>query len=252
MDNNLLKQWLQAEKEQESFSGWDFSRIEAQWENEALPWSYEDTVKKYMKPDDFLLDMGTGGGELLLSFGHPYHLTSVTEGWQKNYELLLEKIRPLGVKVVFVPEDDSLDFPDNSFDIILNHHESFDAKEVQRVLKPNGIFITQQVGAENGRMLAEKLYDDYLPPFPEGTLETLKKHLQEAGFSIVYEEEYFPYQVFFTMESLIYYVKTISWEYPNFSVKEKIPALLNLKKELDTAGKIHNQEHRFILVAKLK
>ena len=43
--------------------------------------------------------MGTGGGELLLSFNHPYDKTSVTEGYEPNIKLCQEVLSPLGIKV---------------------------------------------------------------------------------------------------------------------------------------------------------
>ena len=43
---------------------------------------------------------------------------------------------------------------DNEFDIVINRHESYNEKELFRILKPNGLFITQQVGAYNNKDLA--------------------------------------------------------------------------------------------------
>lgn len=44
--------------------------------------------------------------------------------------------------------EDVLPYEDESMDIIINRHESYDIYEVYRVLKKGGIFITQQVGGE--------------------------------------------------------------------------------------------------------
>ncbi|MEK4197950.1 class I SAM-dependent methyltransferase [Cytobacillus sp. FSL K6-0265] len=140
----LKKEWLRYEKIK--FEGWDFSYIDDSWENETLPWNYAEIVNKYLSSDLELLDMGTGGGEFLLSLNHPYEKTSVTEGWQPNIELLKRKLVPLGIKLASIGVDDIIDYVDNSFDIIINRHESFNVKEIKRVLKPNGVFITQQVG----------------------------------------------------------------------------------------------------------
>ena len=54
-----------------------------------------------------------------------------------------------------------------TFDIVINRHGAFDENEIWRVLKPKGIFITQQVGAENDRELVELLLNEVPPlPFP--------------------------------------------------------------------------------------
>ena len=92
--------------------------------------------------------MGTGGGEFLLTLNHPYKNTSVTESWGPNVKLCKEKLEPLGVEVKEVFNDNELPFEDDTFDIIINRHESFDIKEIKRILKVDGIFITQQVGGE--------------------------------------------------------------------------------------------------------
>lgn len=40
----------------------------------------------------------------------------------------------------------AIPFDDASFDLIINRHGEFDAPELYRLLKDNGIFVTEQVG----------------------------------------------------------------------------------------------------------
>jgi len=80
------------EEEKMSFQGWDFSRLNKRWEGERLPWDYKEIIGRYLKPGDRLLDMGTGGGEFLLSLNHPYGNTAVTEAWEPNVGLCREKL----------------------------------------------------------------------------------------------------------------------------------------------------------------
>ena len=147
MNKDKLKE-LWKKEEENSFKGWDFSHLKNRWIDEKLPWDYREILDKYLKPDYKLLDMGTGGGEFLLTLNHPYNNTSVTEMWEPNVKLCKEKLAPLGIDVKQVFNDSELPFEDNTFDMIINRHESFDIKEVRRILKPNGIFITQQVGGK--------------------------------------------------------------------------------------------------------
>ena len=93
----LLARW-QSEAEK-GIDGWDFSPVSERLWEEPLPWSYRLKVKDFLKPDTRLLDMGTGGGERLLSFGHPPALTAATEGWEPNYQLCLKRLTPLGITV---------------------------------------------------------------------------------------------------------------------------------------------------------
>jgi SAM-dependent methyltransferase len=248
MNTNELKQeWLKYEKIK--FEGWDFSHIKDSWENETLPWNYVKIVNKYLSSDLELLDMGTGGGELLLSLNHPYEKTSVTEGWQPNIELLKSKLVPLGIKLAQIGDEDIIDYVDNSFDIIINRHESFNVEEVKRVLKPNGVFITQQVGGKNGNRLSNMLIPRFKPKYETLNLRNTLRDLKDYNFEIMFSDEYFPYQKFFNMEALIYYARVIEWEFPEFNVKDNFNQLSNAYKELTRNGYVLNYEHRFIIVA---
>jgi len=73
---DLIRQWK--DEEQFAIQGWDFSRINERWECPNPPWNYQFLVRTYLKDSDILLDMGTGGGEILLTIGHPGANTYVT------------------------------------------------------------------------------------------------------------------------------------------------------------------------------
>lgn len=249
-EKQLKESWLKSQKRQESFTGWDFSSIQKEFWQESLSWSYSEIVKQYLKQEMDLLDMGTGGGELLSTFNHPFSRTHVTEGWEPNYQLLLKTLEPKGVKVKFVQEDDLLDFPDNSFDIVLNSHESFLVSEVKRVLKPNGLFITQQVGDLNGVNLASRLIPNYQKIDFNHHLSVVADNLKKQDFQLLEQYEAYPIQKFLSMDALIYYVRTIKWEFPGFSVETHLSELNNLWNELNREGFIYNQEHRFLVAAR--
>ena len=127
--------WAQEEQSAE-MHGWDFSHIRGRVVEAPLPWDYKQKVLDFLKPQSVILDMGTGGGEFLLSLRHPFSQTSVTESWQPNFELCEKKLAPLGITVRKTEEDKPLPFADNSFDLVLNRHDSYDVNEVRRVLKP--------------------------------------------------------------------------------------------------------------------
>lgn len=129
--SKLREAWRK--EENITFKGWNFSYLENKWVTEKLPWNYRDILKKYLNPNYKLLDMGTGGGEFLLSLNHPYNNTSVTEMWEPNVKLCKEKLEPLGITVKQIFTDTHLPFDDNSFDIVINRHSSFNIKEIRRI-----------------------------------------------------------------------------------------------------------------------
>ncbi len=80
---------------------------------------------------------------------------------------------------------------------MINRHEAFDYSEVKRVLKPDGIFITQQVGDRNNFSLSSYLIDGYISECTPWNMDTAKRGLEDVGFEIIYSDEAFPYLKFF-------------------------------------------------------
>lgn len=241
------------DEEAHAFKGWDFSYLKGRWSSEKLPWNFNTFVKEYLKDSDNILDMGTGGGELLLSFKHPYEKTSVTEAYKPNIKLCQEILAPLGIKIYPIEQDDILiNVPSDFYDIVLNHHESFSPSEVKRVLKENGIFITQQVGAYNNNDLATFFDSNHKIQFPKMTLDQTVKSLEDEGFEIVYKNEYYPKIKFFDLGAIAFFAKIIQWEFINFSVKDNLDKFEVLEKRLKDDGYIESTEHRFMIIAKKK
>lgn len=249
MENKKLKEYWLSE-EQHSFNGWDFSYIDKRTSEEPLPWSYDEMVRKYLKPNYILLDMGTGGGEYLQTLNHPYSNTFATEAYPPNFELCQKTLKPLGVDVRQVFDDNYLPFENEMFDIIINRHEAFDINEVYRLLKPNGLFITQQVGGLNNKALSKFLIKDFKEIISsEHTLKNNISLIQNKGFTTIKSNEYFPKLKFFDIGALVYFAKIIGWEFPNFSVNNCFKQLCELQLLIEQQGFVESVEHRFIIVS---
>ena len=139
MNELKLKNLWKQEESIAHIHGWDFSHIEGKYmEEDDLPWDYKEIIEKYLTPTMHILDFDTGGGEFLLSLGHPHALTAATEGFPPNVELCKDTLLPLGID--FKPCDDEANIPyeNESFDIIINRHGSFNPKELYRLLKKGG------------------------------------------------------------------------------------------------------------------
>ena len=155
--NELVKRW-KSEEEIAHIHGWDFSHIEGRYmEEDDLPWDYRKEILRYVKPEMRILDIDTGGGEFLLSLNHPHTHIAATENYPPNVDLCRETLLPLGIDFRAADGKGVLPFADASFDMVINRHGDFNPSEIYRVLKPGGLFITQQVGAENDRELVELL-----------------------------------------------------------------------------------------------
>lgn len=243
------RDWLH-EQEIAHIHGWDFSHIDDRYtEQEDLPWNYRDIINAHRRPEHRMLDIDTGGGEFLLSLGHPCENTAAMEGYAPNVELCREKLIPLGID--FRPGNvNKLPFEDGQFDLVINRHGDFNAEEIHRVLKPGGLFITQQVGAENDRELVELLLPGTLVPFPEQYLSITEQSFRKAGFEIMDAQEAFRPIRFFDVGALVWFARIIEWEFPGFEVEKCLDKLYAAQKMLEKQGYIEGKIHRFMLMAK--
>ena len=66
------------------FSGWDFHWLEGRLVEDPLPWDYPRLVHDHFPGVNSMLDMGTGGGELLASLAPLPPETHVTESYPPN------------------------------------------------------------------------------------------------------------------------------------------------------------------------
>lgn len=248
--NELISVW-KAEEEIAHIHGWDFSHIAGRYtEQDDLPWDYRAVIEEYLTPEMKIMDIDTGGGEFLLSLNHPHGNTAATENYPPNVALCKEVLLPLGID--FRPGDGKgkLPFGESSFDMVINRHGDFNAKEIYRVLKPGGLFITQQVGAQNDRELVSLLCGETQVPFPEQYLSIASQQFGDAGFAILRGEEAFRPIRFFDVGALVWFARIISWEFPDFSVDTHLENLLSAQKVLEEQGFIDGRIHRFLLVAK--
>ena len=245
----LLSIW-KAEENTAFIHGWDFSHIDGRYtEQDDLPWDYRAVIEEYLHPEMKILDIDTGGGEFLLSLNHPHENTAAMENYPPNVALCKDILLPLGID--FRPGDGkgNLPFDDGRFDMVINRHGDFNAEEICRVLKAGGLFITQQVGAENDRELVELLCGETPIPFPEQYLKLTSRKFENAGFTILRGEEVFRPIRFFDVGALVWFARIIQWEFPDFAVDTHLENLLRAQRKLEELGSIDGTIHRFLLVA---
>ncbi|MCU5706603.1 class I SAM-dependent methyltransferase [Bacillus wiedmannii] len=234
-----------------NFSGWDFSFISetGRMKSEPLSWSYGSTAFQLMQRAESMLDMGTGGGEFL-SMLQPFSSTIfATEGYAPNVPIARKKLEPLGVTVIEVTDDTALPFQDGQFNLIINQHESYAASEVKRILSPNGIFFTQQVGGLDCAELNEQFNTLLNSEFASWSLEAACIELKENGFTILEEKEEFPFQRFYDIGAIVYYLKAIPWQIPDFTVEGYNEELYRMHEIILQKGYFDVKQHRFMIKA---
>jgi SAM-dependent methyltransferase len=241
-----FEQYLE-EATTKDFCGWDFSAIRGRWMESQPSWNYTELVIQHLADTESLLDMGTGGGEFLSSLCERPQNTCATEGYSPNVQIAKNRLEPLGIKVFHIEKDEELPFSNNSFDLIINRHESFDATEVYRILKPDGLFITQQVGGRDNIGLNEVLQDSVKVSYENWTLKTASHNLSEAGLTITKAMEEYPPTEFWDIGAIIYYLKAIPWQIPGFEIMKQKDRLFELHKQIKQTGSFRVNSHRFYI-----
>lgn len=252
MDLNEKINYWKAEEEQAHIHGWDFSHIEGRYDTaeDTLPWDMTEVIRKYLRPGHRLLDIDTGGGEYLLSLGHPYEKTSATEGYPPNVALCKKTLGELGIDFHPMTDYAHMPFEDDSFDVIINRHGDYSDDEIYRVLKKGGIFITQQVGCKNDRELVELLLPEAQPAFGEHDLAYCMQRIKNAGFTVLESGEEFRPIEFYDTGALVWFARIIEWEFIGFSVEKCLDRLIEADRLIEQNGKVCGQVHRFYLAAR--
>ena len=250
MTTEELKTIWQSEEDCAYIRGWDFSHIHGRYAEAEPPWDYEAIIRRYLTDETKLLDYDTGGGEFLLSLRHPYENTAATEGYPPNVALCRERLVPLGIDLRTCSDAAHIPFPDEAFDLILNRHGDFFPPEIQRLLKPGGLFITQQVGSDNDRDLVERVLPGTAKPFPHENLREQKARFASLGFEILQAEEAFGPISFYDVGAFVWFARIIEWEFPGFSVDRCFDRLLQLQETVAREGRVTGTTHRYLIVAR--
>ncbi|MFE0147570.1 class I SAM-dependent methyltransferase [Nonomuraea sp. NPDC059007] len=232
------------------FEGWDFGVLRGRMveDSAALPWDYVELVRGRLPYTGTLLDLGTGGGELLASLAPLPARTAATEGYAPNVPVARKRLEPLGVEVVEVGDDDRLPLPDGSFELIVSRHESYDPAELRRVLKPGGTFITQQVGgqdlAEINRVLGAPGHE-----YTEWDLAVAVEELAAEGFEVSWRDEALVTSTFHDIGALVLFLRITPWHVPDFDIIRYGDRLRELHDQMRTGHPLTATAHRFALTA---
>jgi SAM-dependent methyltransferase len=241
-------------------AGWDFGRFAGRMVVTAPPWDYHALVEDIVGPDtSALLDMGTGGGEWMAGWlsGRPTRpaMTVATECWPPNVPVAAGRLKPFGVTVVRAegaadnidqgPDDRSgrLPFRSGRFDVVINRHESYRPAEIARVLRPGGMFLTQQV-ATGGRDLHELLG----LPLPDPGCWSLRYAVDQAaagGLTVLDGAVGEELTVFHDAAPLLWYLRQVPWTVPGFDPSRDLNRIRAAQRHIDQHGPVQIRRPHF-------
>jgi SAM-dependent methyltransferase len=231
-------------------SGWDTSPIRGRWTTGAPPWDYRTIVRARLESAASVLDLGTGGGEFLSSMAPLPARTFATEGYPPNLPVARRRLEPLGVRVLWIGPDLRIALPSQSVDLVLSRHEEFDPEEVYRVLRPGGVFLTQQVGKRNYEEINRLFGKAQAPPTNAvGSARELAAEVASSGLRVVGQREARYEEAFRDVGALVWYLRFAPWQIPGFSTSRYRETLRKIHKEIVRTGRFLVTAHRILVIA---
>jgi hypothetical protein len=229
------------------FKGWDFSWLTGRMDGGILPWDYGSLARATLPHATRLLDVDTGGGEVLASLA-PLPAAIATEPYPPNVPIATARLAPLGVDVR-AGRASALPVADEDVNLVLNRHGSLDATETARVLTPRGVFLTQQVGSRN-----DLAFNDALgvpPPSPPDahTLHSTVAALEDVGLVIDHAQEDYPVTRYFDIGAVVFQLRSVPWQVPGFEVGTSEERLRCLDAHIRRTGSFDVKNHRFLVRA---
>ncbi|MGW0615301.1 class I SAM-dependent methyltransferase [Streptomyces sp. NPDC002788] len=233
--------------------GWDFSWFEGRATEARPSWGYAVSMAERLGRADAVLDVQTGGGEVLdfaLSRASKRPLVAVaTEGWPPNVAKASVLLRPRGVAVVAAAEDDPLPFADGAFDVVVSRHPVRPHwEEIARVLRPGGTYFAQHVGPRS----VFELVEYFLGPQPDDVRDGRRPDRERAdaeaaGLEVADLRAERLRVEFHDIGAVVHFLRKVVWMVPGFTVEAYEPQLRALHERILAEGPFvaHSTRHLF-------
>ena len=226
-----------------AMTGWEFAWLDGLAVASEPSWSYPEIARPLLRRSASVLDLDTGGGELLAELAPlPAHTVAV-ETWARNTPAARERLAPFGVQV-----RTELPAGEDEFDLVLSRHGRLPAADIARLLKPGGVLLTQQVGSDDLADLNVALGAP--PPQPRrwdaaGALSAL----EAAGLRVTDIREERPPMVFRDITAVVHQLHTVPWQIRDFTPERYERALARLSAAIRARGEFTARAHRFLVQA---
>ncbi|WP_127498010.1 class I SAM-dependent methyltransferase [Actinoplanes solisilvae] len=231
--------------------GWDFSWFAGRATEQRPSWGYAGLVAARLAHAEAALDVQTGGGEVfayaLSQAGREPGLVAAVESWPPNLAVARKN---LGGNVVAVAETAGLPFRDGTFDLVVSRHPVHTGwAETARVLRPGGIFLSQQIGAGSNRELSEAMMGP-LPP-PEGRHpEQIAAEAEAAGFEVLRVRGERLRAEFYDIAAVAHFLRKVVWTVPGFTIERYRDRLRDVHEEITVKGKFVSYATRVLIEAR--
>ena len=194
--------------------GRDPSQLDGRLIESSPPWSYQDRADELVRrADGPILDMSAGDTDL----------------------------GPGGA--------DALPFPDDRYAVVLNRHDRYKPLEVARVLRADGVFLTEQIGGLDGLAINEALGGPLPDGDPDWSLSSARADLEAAGLRVAGGRTTFPERLFHDIGALIYFLRKVPRQVPDFSIEGYDGQLRALHEQMSAGEPFRDRAVRFLIEA---
>ena len=254
MTDHEIIQWLKDEYAQ-PFRGWNFSRIaDRRRALGSLPWDYESIAAAYLGRATSMLDIDTGGGEVLARLLAQSGFTGSGHAIEPHKPNVAVSQSNLGAHKIEVHDTSSHSprFNEGAFDLILSRHGgSIPPAQISDHLGAGGHLVTEQIGDRTNRELRELFAASMQPgvAWPRNQDEVADA-FGPLGLEIARMDSHeYPVR-FLDVGALVYYLKAVPWEVPGFSIDAHSQTLIKLHREAEARGyAIDATFHAYLVVA---
>ena len=197
MQENELKYY-------EEIGNWDFSQIKYSTEK-ITDWDFYEKINENTNENSLCLDLGTGGGEKVLTRYPNVGMIIATDFSNTMIETAKQNAKKHPNKKVKFAYMDSMNmsFPSGMFDLISVRHTVMNAKQIYEVLADDGVVIIEGIDKKDCWELKEvfkrgQAYKDKI-----SIAEKDYNDLREAGFTKIEKVEIYENEYYETAEDLM-------------------------------------------------
>lgn len=241
---------LVEEAERAPIAGWDFGWLDGRATEDRPSWQYSERVAERAAAASRMLDLQSGGGEMLANLPLFPPLVVATEGYAPNVLVAARHLTPRGAYVVATQDDrPELPFCGNVFDLVTSRHPVTTWwDEIARVLRPGGSYFSQQVGPDSVRELSELIMGPWPPGSPRDP-ELARRAAQQVGLSVTDVRHERLRTVFFDIGAVVYFLRLVVWIVPGFTVVQYRDQLRALHDQIERDGPFVTHASRFLIEA---
>lgn len=231
-----------------TIDGWHFSFLQGRVASTPLPWDYEGLAKARTAAATRVLDVDTGGGEVLARLQPPAGSVAV-EDWPTNIPIAGTRLTPLSVEVR-QRLNGKLPVEAASVDLVLNRHGDLDLTESARVLRPGGRLLTQQVAPENESEIAQAFgMPTTMFPNTFADLAGLGSAATSAGLLAELQAAAVTVTRYLDVGALVLQLRAVSWQVPDFTTDAYRDVLWRIHCQIEDTGSFDVHSRRLLLEA---